>query len=1390
MKKLVLLLAAFVLAITLAACNRDLSDLQICLDDPTAPECQTACPTGQELVGTECLDVCPTGEHREGTACVIDTLSCPSGQSEVDGACVLDDTRTPEEIAIDLLIANYDGDMTFLSTAMVNMHFENALTMTSEFNFEVTEDIDEVHYIEAIIIDSFVYDETSGDMIKRDIYLDVDDEQTLDFAVILHEVPTGVHVYIEAAPIITLMTEGNPMALNTLNWVGFDDQWAVFELDDSLQNVVELSVLKDMVVALFFSEMGETFFTDVQENQIEEMLGFDLSQYGVDLGLLVDTIIEENWDGVDGVEDQIDGIEFENIALHLDAVYVAPHLLELVENYETDLRAAAWPYDTLVAMLEVSTWNAVDEVWEATLPVDPLDGSKAFLEAMTEPQLEQFIDLVVKPSIEEAVYDQLINEYVPEMLDQRMHDLIQENEGFLATHWPESSPTFDSSAEMLSVDTLGAVAYWNSKTEEEQGVIWWSVDHMYNGWVVHELEEARNDRWDEYDYFFRRNQEEWDINYIQTEFVNFLNNNGAEFSTTYSIDVSMWVTDINNMGVHTFYRDLDMMDVDAIYAVGTNGSNDHFMHIIDMLGMVYDDYAYGYHFMLDEDTWSDDWVVSQLTMLINDHTGYLMDEYSIDANVLITEITNSGGIEWYLNMASSDVKNALRDIADFNGQHGRFEWFIELLDEMYEHQDRVHIWYGRAVERRRLQYFQEEVVSYIDNSEAWFTANTIYSSNDWLVEIENDGLQAWWEQLDSAEITAIKDSLDDTNTYPRWAIEELMDMDTNPDMYAFTYGTWDNCYNINMLDERLYNLVDYYVNYIDDNNPPSVSENMIQDIEDYGAIEFYLYMADEDELEILEELADMDTWQRETLKKIEDIIRFEEDLYNLIMVHETELEAGLFPATAALPLLDPSSGTYIGVQDYLSTVLMPEHIGLAFDIFVYPPVEGLHAAIEADEVPEFIMDEFFTDPHVLAAITELGVNEVFDHTIIATNMMAIDFDLLETELETFDFEALAMAIREGQTEYDTYVATLTTFPNIQEILEVFSPTVASINEYMVYVDDIEYAFESLTLFDQFIDLEYYLDDVVDVTPTRTEDAEMLMTFEIDGLGYATLFSDFTDQLGIYLDGFNTIEDYPYDDEWNCINPIDCTPPDFASIIGELTTLGDVMGHVKFDPADLTWVELGIDVTDLLDGLVADNYAEYLVDHPSYTPHPDDDMITGVNEFSFTVTLENSSTIALPAPTDTDNVNEIVEDIAKFGITMEAYDILRDYARYYESNPLMLVEDLYNSPVMLEDIDFMEFSAAFDLEMSYIEITVPMLPNPVPELPDIPDVANMDYEVVLYWIDGTLVHDDAVGIQDILPLYVDGDLVSEAGFNTLVGMVDETNWHMMKLFAYYLMEDMN
>ncbi len=561
---------------------------------------------------------------------------------------------------------------------------------------------------------------------------------------------------------------------------------------------------------------------------------------------------------------------------------------------------------------------------------------------------------------------------------------------------------------------------------------------------------------------------------------------------------------------------------------------------------------------------------------------------------------------------------------------------------------------------------------------------------------------------------------------------------------------------------------------------PFVSATEIVELRAMGAVEYWKQLTPE-EIQLIEsnvywsvDNPKYDYWHGELLWEIESYIMLEVEVAELIITHTSELAAAGIDAAALVLSLET-----IGLEAFVDT-LTHVQVEALMNIYVYPMLVDLETAINDEEVLEFLVEEFFTDPHVEAALAS-GEYFPFDESIIAANMMGIDFDALQLELEALtsaDLELLAKAIYDGQTAFDLYVVTLSaTAPNLALYFEIWSPAVLELEPYMIYVDDIQYAFEGLSIFDGYLDYQYYLDNAADIDVLKTEDFEILTVVEFDGLAYASMFDDIITDLNAYLLGFDTI-DFPFNSDWECVDPLDeyCEAPDFDGIIAGLTLAGSMNGHLLYDPSDLSWVELGIDLTDFLDTIIYESNA-WLLEDPSYVPNEYEDVLTGVNEFTFTVTLENTADITLPAEAETDNVNEIAERLARFAVTMEAYNMLEEIGYYYEANPTELTA-LFNTDVSLAEYDFLNISAAFDAEASYVTISVDMIAG-------IPDPTTLDFEIVLVWIDGTDVFDETVGIAELAPLFLEGNLVSQAAYDLLVSKVDETTFNTTKLFLLYL-----
>jgi hypothetical protein len=874
LKKIALLFLIAFFSVGMAACNQIPDEVIDCLENPDAPECQI-CEDGYVLEGTECV---PQDEPVE----------CEDGYQEINGQCVLLDNRTTEEILVDYIVDNFDqtGDLTFLSTTMEAMDFSEALTITTELNFNVTDDGEE-HYITSTVTDAYLEDTVNGDMMKRHLVLDFDGEMDLSFELIYHEVATGVHVYVDMSSLFDALAEEDQELANVLNWIGLGEDWVVFRFDDSLEQVIQLEVLSDMMTTLLFSEIGEISFTDFQENELEADLGFDLNQYGFDLGAMVDLLIEEDYDSL---ELMIQAIDVEGIQLHLDHLNVAWRLEHIVRQVEADLVAEGFTV-TKINLLHTATYDELTEV--ATLINDPIDR------------------------------------------------------------------------------TLGTVAFFESLTEEELTTL------------------------------------------VQT------------------------------LLIHNLYEQLQM-------------------------------------------------------------------------------------------------------------------------------------------------------------------------------------------GIDPMEV-------------------------------------------------------------------PSMQQGLL----------------------------------------------------DFLTSHETALNDEGVAATAMIAYIQTN-----GLQDFLDNYLTEAEFRDVVEALVFPEVEALMNAIDSEEALEYIMDRIWGDPHVTALLADINSDPYLvlpvDTMILATNLMAIDFDAFASEM--VDPELLATAIYEGPVAYDTFLQGLdATAPNMVLVLELFSPSVEMLQPYMMYVDDAIYAMDNLSLFEDFIDPAYYMDDVFDVEVIKTEDVDVLMIMEIDGVSYAQIFNDLTDQLGIYLAGFDTIP-YPFDDEWNC-TVMDCTPPDFGSVLAELTQVGATEMHMLMDPSNPSWMEMGIDFTE---------FANYVVGQDSYNN-------SIVNDLSLTVTIEDTATIELPVATETAVVNDVVNDLAKFAITNEAYNMLGDYAEYYAQNPTELPA-LIGTEVALEDIDFLRLSQAFDLVNSNIAVSA------------------TDFTIELFWIDGAPVFDEPLSLSVLAALWLDGNLQSEAGYDFMVDAVDDTTFDVTRLFMYYMFQD--
>lgn len=241
MKKIILLVMAFVVTLGLAACDpKTIDQVEACIENPSLPECQ------------------------------------------------------PDQLLADQIVSNWDGSMEHISLAMENLDFSEAMTQTMTMNLEATDEYGQTMSIEMVSIDRYVYGEYV--LMQRIISetMNIDGEEiTIETEVIYEEVETGVHVYVNIAQIKALLaSEGGQEVVDGMEALGLGEDWVVFNFDDSLANIIEIEVLKDMLTEVFFKEMGANYFYDIQD-QVELELNFDFEAHGLNLGLFVDYILND-----------------------------------------------------------------------------------------------------------------------------------------------------------------------------------------------------------------------------------------------------------------------------------------------------------------------------------------------------------------------------------------------------------------------------------------------------------------------------------------------------------------------------------------------------------------------------------------------------------------------------------------------------------------------------------------------------------------------------------------------------------------------------------------------------------------------------------------------------------------------------------------------------------------------------------------------------------------------------------------------------------------------------------------------------------------------------------------------------------------------------------------
>ncbi len=137
---------------------------------------------------------------------------------------------------------------------------------------------------------------------------------------------------------------------------------------------------------------------------------------------------------------------------------------------------------------------------------------------------------------------------------------------------------------------------------------------------------------------------------------------------------------------------------------------------------------------------------------------------------------------------------------------------------------------------------------------------------------------------------------------------------------------------------------------------------------------------------------------------------------------------------------------------------------------------------------------------------------------------------------------------------------------------------------------------------------------------------------------------------------------------------------------------------------------------------------------------------------------------------------IAEDVAKFSLSVLAYEALEDVSMYYMDNLGEITLDFGDTRQLDTFEDYLDLSLAFDLNMSYVIVGGSILAP--------------DYSIQLFWHDGTEVFTSPVGLLELIDIVgpgVDGPPTNEM-FQHYVDKVNEENFNMTKLLFVYIFNE--
>ena len=526
-------------------------------------------------------------------------------------------------------------------------------------------------------------------------------------------------------------------------------------------------------------------------------------------------------------------------------------------------------------------------------------------------------------------------------------------------------------------------------------------------------------------------------------------------------------------------------------------------------------------------------------------------------------------------------------------------------------------------------------------------------------------------------------------------------------------------------------------------------ELMINPLSEYGINigMFFDYLVEEDfaSAELM-----LDGFNHQGLVNDLDMAYLVPELVLILEEYKVELDLALFDTDAQILSLQT-----LGSEAWLNSLTEEEIIILADVLVDSESMEGDVALSELLEhyydgsLDHFLIMEFLNDPDIAY---ELSMIPAFDSASFTSVMDNLDYDAWY--VETFSVEDVLNAVYEGQDAFDAHILEMSlTAPQSALIFGEFSEMVSELQVYMGVVDDIEYAFDNLSMFEEFFTLDYFMDnDILTMEVAKTEDFAILTRITLEPIAYAFILQDLIQTSVTYLDGF-TLFELP------CIQFINdngaefCEPlPEYTDLMMNLGLLGEIEYTVLYDPSNPTEVITKLDLTDFVNKMAMMD--EYVTEEP-------------VIELSFAVTVREGEAILIPEAVN--DVNMLAEELAKFSLSVLAYEALEDVTDYYYDNPTELL--LFGDTRQLDTFEgYIDLSLAFDLNMSYVEMGGSLLAP--------------DYTIQLFWHDGTPVFTGPLGYLELLDV-VGFEAPTSEMFQYFVDKVDLENFNMTKLLFVYI-----